>query len=478
MLIRDYQAKAIDAVADCLSRGRRPILVMPTGGGKTFTAAQVVKRLNLRTLWMAHKRELIAQARSALTSLGLSVGTILAGYPHYANRQVQVASVQTLSRRAAPEADLIIWDEVHHCASKSWGRIFKLYPNANHVGLTATPWRLDGRALGECFDEIVVGAYAEELLRTPAQPDGVLIEPRVYAPPPESLAGVGKRGGDFDKKKLASVIDKPKLVGDIVTTWQQHAAGRLTACYAVNIEHSQHIVAQFRAAGIPAEHVDGTMTTERDAALDRLRRREILIVSNCQCLHEGWDLPELECEIIARPTASLCLHIQMAGRVMRIAPGKTDAVILDHSGNFLRFGRVTKRFSYTLEGGAATTEPSGLRTCPKCFRMVLSGRPKCPECGLDFSTVREERELPQTIDGRLEEYRDPEVVAAEEDRKRNALWFQLAHVARKNRHRPAWVSHEFKRRTGEWRDCKPIEHIVLGVDAPQSVEELLNFGAA
>jgi superfamily II DNA or RNA helicase len=321
--LRDYQRHAIDELRQHLHAN--PILVIPTGGGKTRTAAEFVREFPGRTLWLAHRRELIKQAAASLEQSGLRVGIIQAGYPSYASRPVQVASVQTLARRTPPAVDLIVIDESHHTPGRSFQQLLEHYTGIPRIGLTATPFRLDGRPLGDTFGYLVVAAHTDELVER-----GLLIEPRVYAPPPASLTGIRVTRGDFETGRLATVCDKPKLIGDIVQTWQRFAAGRRTVVFAVNVEHSRHIIESFVAAGVAAEHLDGsTPLAQRDAALKRLASGETLVLSNCNLVSEGWDLPALDCAILARPTASLCLHIQQVGRIMRACHGKSGACIAE-----------------------------------------------------------------------------------------------------------------------------------------------------
>ena len=174
VILRDYQRNAVDRVKAALDK--RPILVAPTGSGKTVMAVALVQELGLPTLWLAHRKELIDQAASHLQSLGLWCGRIMSGYPTEPLAPVQVASVQTLVRRAMPPAKLIIIDESHHATAGSYSRVLENYPNASVAGLTATPFRLDGRGLGDVFGEIVVAAYSDDLCKA-----GVLHDPKVYA---------------------------------------------------------------------------------------------------------------------------------------------------------------------------------------------------------------------------------------------------------------------------------------------------------
>jgi len=374
--LRDYQRRAVDGLLAALDQ--RPILVAPTGGGKTTIAAALVERLGVHTLWLAHRKELIEQAAKRLEAHGLACGIVMAGEPTMPLARVQVASVQTLVRRAKPPAELIIIDECHHAAASGYRSILEACPNARVVGLTATPFRLDGRGLGELFGALVVAARTDELCDA-----GVLHRPKVWASQAPDLRGVRVLAGDYSLGALARRANTRALNADVVATWRQRAAGRRTVAFGVDVAHSRAIAAAFADAGVPAEHLDGaTPREEREAMLKRLASGETLVISNCLVLTEGWDLPALECAIIARPTASLSLHLQMIGRVMRAADGKDGAIVLDHAGNHHVHGLVTRRLNYSLDGAkVGHSEPLGLRRCRACGLLFELHVFACPECG-------------------------------------------------------------------------------------------------
>lgn len=374
--LRDYQVSAVDRTIAAVRL--RPILVAPTGSGKTVMATELVDRLQVPTLWMAHRKELIEQAAARLQAHGLDVGIIKAGVAPRPSAPVQVASVATLLRRDVPPAGLIVVDECHHAAADSYGGILQQYPGAWIVGLTATPFRLDGRGLGDLFGEIVVAAWPDELCAR-----GILHRPKVWAVAPPDLSGVRVVAGDYIKGELARRVNTADRNADMVKMWRKHADGRRTVAFAVDVTHSRDIAAAFQAAGIVAEHLDGnTPDGERADILARLKRGVTQVVCNCLVLTEGWDLPALECCIIARPTESLNLHLQMIGRIMRSCPGKEGAIVLDHAGNHHTHGLVTRRLKYSLSAEqVGSSEPLGLRRCEACGLFFETGLPACPDCG-------------------------------------------------------------------------------------------------
>jgi DNA repair protein RadD len=378
IVLRPYQEAAVARV--CAAIDGQPILVAPTGSGKTVMGVAVAQRVASRTLWVAHRRELIHQAAESVERSGGRAGIILAGEREDRDAPFQVASVQTLARRPIPEADLLVIDEAHHATSSSYRRLIGKFPR--RVGLTATPFRLDGTGLRKAgFNDIVVAAWTDDLCV-----DGTLHEPGVFAGPAPNLKGIRKVAGDYHLGQLGAAVGGTALCGKIVETWQKRAAGRRTVAFAVNIAHAETIAASFTAAGVAAEVVTGTTPkVERAAVLARLAAGVTLVVVNVGVLTEGWDLPALEVAIIARPTASRCLHLQQIGRVMRACDGKESAIVLDHAGNTHAHGLVTERLVYSLDGKVRKANGEApVKTCPECTAIVAAGCMTCPECGHEF----------------------------------------------------------------------------------------------
>jgi len=345
--LRPYQADVIEKLRAAVAAGqRRSMLVAPTGSGKTIMAGSIVASGLCRrscVLWLAHRRELVQQAQGKLFELGVDAGIIQAGFKPCPELPVQIASIPTLHARAVrtrkidpPPADLVIVDEAHHVRARSWKAILALYPDVPIIGLTATPCRGDGRGLGNVFDVMVECPPVQTLIDL-----GFLVSTKVYAPSRPDLAGVRVERGDYVEKQLAQVMDRGELVGDIVTHWLRLAERRKTVIFATSVAHSVHLRDEFRRASVLAEHIDGsTSLEERDGILRRLSRGEIEVVTNCMVLTEGWDQPDVSCIVLARPTRHMGLYRQMVGRVLRPAPGKDHALVLDHAGNVFQHGFV------------------------------------------------------------------------------------------------------------------------------------------
>jgi len=357
-------------------------------------------------------------------------------------------------------ANGILAHNCHHATAGSYRKLLERYNGETRViGLTATPFRLDGRGLGGAgFDHIEVAAKAKELCD-----EGFLHKPRVFAGHVPDLRGLRVRMGDYAVDDLAERVNVAPIIGDIVSTWQERSRGRRTVAFAVNIAHSQAIVAAFIAAGVRAAHLDGTTPRkERESILLRLRVGVIDVVSNCMVLTEGWDLPALETAIIARPTASLNLHLQMIGRIMRAAIGKDGALVLDHAGNHHIHGMVTREIEYSLEGRVAgEANPLGLRRCPECGILFEPGEGACPDCDWRPAVgVRAGEDVRAIVhgDGALAQFDD-------ECHEYRAEFYRLLDVQREAMgFQPGWAAYRFKERFGVWPTVAEGE-LVDGVHA-------------
>jgi superfamily II DNA or RNA helicase len=390
--LRDYQEKAVAELRAAMAAGARaPLLVLPTGGGKTTIFAEIVRRAvakGKRAVVLAHRRELITQAASRLRTFGLNPGLIMPGGTP-GDGSVYAASVQTLVRDigSVPAPDLLIIDEAHHAVAGSWATVREAWASAACLGVTATPVRLDGRGLGDAFDAMVLGPSARELTDR-----GFLCPVDVFAPSVPDLAGVRSRGGDWTPADLERALARSGVVGDAVRTYGTTFPGGAvpTVVFCASVAHATAVSAAFRAAGYRFEVLTGSDRRDRrEGVLAALAAGDVAGICTVDLVSEGFDLPDLRCAVWLRPTKSLGLWLQGTGRVLRPAPGKGRAVVLDHAGNALRHLLPTFPHQWGLDGVRARPrsqthtedgEALSIQRCPACFQIHETA-PVCPHCG-------------------------------------------------------------------------------------------------
>lgn len=426
--LRPYQSATVDALRAALGRRRSALCVLPTGGGKTVLAAYMLgtARQRGRSAWfIAHRDFLLDQTAATFDSVGIPYGFIAAGRPFNPAHAVQIVSIGTASRRLdrLTPPDIIVWDEAHHIAAAGYRKIYQWTSRSRHVGLSATPARLDGKGLDEFFDELVSGPTVAELMA-----GGFLSQYRAFAPSAPNLSGVHTIAGDYNRGELGGVMDDGQIIGDMVRHYRKRADGKRAVYFAVGVEHSKHMAESFRAAGIGACHLEaGHSSNERREAARRLARGDIHVLTNVDLMGEGFDLSSqaecdcpIECVGLARPTKSLSLHLQQIGRALR--PKDEPAIILDHAGNLLRHGLPDDARQWSLKGidkrkTAASTGPA-ITQCASCFGVHRSGLLACPYCGV--GRVMQAREV-EEVAGDLVEVRHAEREHANElARKRYA----------------------------------------------------------
>lgn len=395
MNLRPYQADLLNRTKTTLAGGSKaPLVVAPTGAGKTVlfsTIADGAKAKKNRVLILVHRREILEQTLKALHRLGVTCGQIAAGRPMTSD-PIQVAMVQTAVRRIGQlhRPDLIIVDEAHHAVAGSWETILNYWSTVPRIGFTASPIRLDGTGLRGTFDTIIEGPTIRSLVA-----DGWLSVPVLYRPPNEITQKFHVKRGDFDAGEQQAVMTQKAIVGDVIAHYRKHLDGLPTIVSCVSIEHARIMADQFTEAGYRARVVWGDMPTdEREAAIQGLADGSVQLVTFCDLITEGVDVPVIAGVIMLRRTLSLSLYLQIVGRALRPYPGKSRAIILDHAGNFHLHGHVLQDRVWSLDGQKRKKDerPPQTTTCPKCYG-VWPGVPKtCPACGHQFEAPPPERE--------------------------------------------------------------------------------------
>lgn len=443
--LREHQLRAIGMLRQSLRSHRRVVVAMPTGAGKTRTAAEIVAGAlakGNRVAFTVPAISLIDQTVAAFESEGIgAIGVMQASHHRTDWRQpVQIVSVASLARRERPAADVVIVDECHQqfVAVKRW---IEDEPGTVFVGLSATPW---AKGMADDWQDLVTPTSMGALIEA-----GFLSPFRVYAPSHPDMSGVRLgRNGDYDEGQSGEVMGG--LVADVVKTWKARAQGLPTLVFAVNRAHAADLQRQFAEAGVAMGYCDkDTDLIERQYLFRQMARGDLAGIVNVGTLTTGVDA-DVRCVVLARPTRSEMLFVQMIGRGLRTAPGKAECLILDHADNHARLGFVTDIHHDRLLTGAEKRAPTAKergepmpKECPSCGALK-AGR-TCGACG--FEPQRQSDV--EVEDGELIELRRDGPVKADRGDKQ-AWWSQLLGVASQRGRSRGWASHAYRERFGVW----------------------------
>ena len=346
--LRPYQRECIQRIVESYKANRRRVLVsLPTGTGKTVVFASFPRALKMKKkmLILAHRDELLAQAREKLLNIAPDITVTIDQAERRADpdAQVVIASVPTLGRTGSKrleslrpaEFSIVVVDEAHHAVAKTYRRIFDhfaLFSGGDTllVGFTATPRRGDGRGLGEVFEDIVYARGIEEMIR-----EGWLCPITGWRITTDiDLDQVEVRSGDFVEGQLAKAINLRSRNDAVLDAYSKYASGRRAIVFCADVAHARAMAETFASAGIKARAVWGDMPRDaRREALESLRGGTTMVLTNCNVLTEGFDEPRVECVVMARPTKSRLLYAQMIGRGTRLHKGKTHLTVIDVADN-------------------------------------------------------------------------------------------------------------------------------------------------
>lgn len=396
MELRPYQQEAVNGIRAAFAGGyRAPLLVAPTASGKTFTFAYIAKHAAAkgnRVLILVHRRELMVQTLRSLRAIDVDCGAIQAGFTYEPQKPVQVASIQTLVRRldnASVNPSLIIVDECHHANAGTWSTVINHYERAKVLGVTATPCRTDGRGLGDVFDTLIEAPNVKWMIE-----NGYLSRYRAFAPLVDfDPSEFRTTAGDFNIHDMEESLDKPAITGDVIAHYEKYSRGLPAIAFCTTVRHAEHTAVAFQEAGWRFQCLHGGMKQEaRDAAINGLATGQLDGLTSCDIISEGTDIPVVTTAILLRPTQSMGLFLQQVGRVLRTAPGKDHAIILDHVGNISRHGLPCDERAWTLD----PTKPkkskkkpaASVKNCPQCYAAVSMTALKCPECEYRFTADR------------------------------------------------------------------------------------------
>ena len=356
--LRNYQLEMLDRLLLAWEKHQSVMVQMPTGVGKTHLMAEVIRRGKGKVksektpterqggvLVVAHRIELIEQISRILDKFGIEHGMIVSGKPIDETKQVQVASIQTLSRRTLDEDfSLIVIDEAHHAVAKTYKMLWDRWPSARFLGLTATPCRMNHAGFTELFRKILVSWPIQEFIDKGWLSDFDYISARPDNPMMQKIAGLEKRGadGDYQTREMATVMDVPESIEHLYNTYKQYVDGKKGIVYAINREHARHITKYYQEHGVSCCWIEAkTPAAERERLIEDYRADKIKVCVNVDILGEGVDFPEVEFIQLARPTLSLSKYLQQVGRGMRVSEGKECVTILDQVGLYQSFGLPT-----------------------------------------------------------------------------------------------------------------------------------------
>ena len=470
--LRPYQAEAIDRLRASLASGRkRPVLMAPTGAGKTVVASSIIRMArekSKRVAFCVPTLALIDQSVKSFWGEGVrDLGVIQADHEMTDwSQPVQVCSVDTLTRRGFPDVDLVIIDECHRM-SKTIAKWIAEKPSLPFIGFSATPW---ASGMAVLWDDLIIVATTSELID-----QGYLSQFRVFAPDHPDLSDVKITAGEYQIDQLSKAMNKRELVGNVVETWLKLGENRPTVCFAVDCAHAQALQSQFVGAGIACGYQDAETTdVERAIIRDQFHDGRLKVVTNVGTLTTGVDW-DIRCIVLARPTKSEMLFVQMIGRGLRTADGKSDCRIIDHSDTHLRLGFVTDIHHDTLDDGnrgeaakkkAAEKKPALPSECQKCHFLRPPRVHACPNCG--FAPVKQS--TVEHGDGELQELRpkvngkriSDKTISLRGKEIPLAVFFGcLKQYAIEKSYKPGWPAQKYRDAVGVWpnalRDAAPCE---------------------
>lgn len=459
--LRPFQRNSIAEIFDQIRRDReqnhatRAILQLPTGSGKTVVAAAIVRlavERGRRLIFCVPALVLIEQTIERFVANGINrsdIGVIQSNHPlTNPALPIQIASIQTLARRNInrfPHADLVIIDEAHvyYGLYDEW---FESWNNIPFLGLSATPWT---KGLGNIYKTLIQPITLSELVEA-----GWLSDFRAFAKGHPDLSNVHTRGGDYIESELEVAMHP--LTADIVKTYIKDGESRPALCFAVNCAHAQELQQDFCANGISAAYMDAyTEAEDRQQIFDDFTAGRYQVICNVGVLTTGLDL-DVRLIILARPTKSEILYVQIIGRGLRIAEGKEDCLIFDHSSTTSNLGFVTDIHHDSLDDGKKNTSGSYEsetplpKECPKCQILKAPGVHICPNCG--FEPVKQSDVF--VVPGELIELERTRAKAklnrnSSTEEKTQFLAELKCHAAKKGFKR-GWAQNQFREKFGVW----------------------------
>lgn len=430
--LRDYQLFLLSRTAESFKNGyRRPLIVLPCGGGKSYIFAEMIRRTKGEVLVLTHRQELKRQHEQLLSDLGIT------------NARVSMILTEANRLGGHPKPSLIIADEAHLSRSNSWMKVIEYYDTYT-VGMTATPCRLDGKNLGSIYDCLIEGVDVKWLIE-----NHCLAPYEYYAPTLVDTSNLRVVAGDYVISDLEQLMNERIIYGDVIKEYRKIAENERSIVYCVSVKHAERTCDAFNQSGIRAEVLcANTPPKRRKAIMDDFRSGVITILCNVGIISEGISIDEVSCCMLLRPTESVALGVQQMMRCMRYAPGKT-AKIIDFVGNYTRVLLPDSERKWSLTENVQKrklTDENGnfyIRCCPECF-MTFKTDIQCPFCGAEYPLspreikAHEEIELARITEIEAERVEKAKKAARMEVGRCNSI-ADLIKIQRDRGYSPGWV---------------------------------------
>jgi DNA repair protein RadD len=445
---RDYQYEDIAKIRDTYKAGSKAtIYVSHTGSGKTIVFSYITERLyqnKQKILICTHRDNILQETSKKLTAIGLKHGIIAPGYPSV-RYQIQLASIQTLVRRLNQWNfdwfDWMIFDECHHIGASTWQKIRSHFYKANLYGTTATPVRLDGYGMGNDFETMIVGKSYDYLVDK-----GFLSYPVYYVPEnlqlDYDLAHIKKNGYDYNKKQSELILDKRIITGNAIAEYAKLCDKEPALAFCVSIKHAEHVAEEFRNAGYLTDVIHSKIKPAKIAeTIEKLRRGELHVVTSCDKVGEGTDIPKLRAVILLRYTASITVNHQQNGRASRPYEGKENSIHIDLVGNCKTHGLINFPIKWELTKGKFEPPVQGVIECEFCMKYYSVNLRACPHCGKMRIIKKKKRQDPIVVPGELKRV---DYIKLNEDVKKAESLYDLKKIAKEVGYKPGWAYHRWK----------------------------------
>lgn len=449
MQLRDYQQEVKNRIRNEFKNGNKKVVVsLPTGAGKTaigFDMVRAALQRGKRCYFIVDRITLLNQTIEVMYENGLRFGVLQADNPLYRpSEPFQIVSAQTLKNRTVPEPDFCIVDEAH-VIHKSILKNMERWNKTFFLGLSATPFT---KGLGKHWGRLVNGVSVRHLIN-----GGYLCDFVAYGAKEPDLKGVRLSAGDYNKKDLGDRTLKKELIADIVSTWFKRGEDRQTIVAAVNVAHAEAIAKDFQDHDVKADTVHCYMPEdEKKNKIQMFKKGQIKVLTSVDMISRGFDMPEVGCLVLARPTRSLIYHLQLLGRGLRPHPDLQNVIYLDHAGNIGRLGFPDEEHEMILDMNIKKESGKKKKPLPKkcfkCQRFKPVRKRVCPYCG--YEAKRQNKV--ETKDGELTEIKKRKVTMDEKRRFQS----ELEYLRRQYGYSSNWVAHTYRDKFGVWPVTKDV----------------------